>query len=251
MGEIILEAFENFRTQLDCKHNLHEIIVKRSRDVTVQSKRLIFLLHRIKTPQDKEKLFKEAKIKLDAILKSWKDIAQLLISEDSQAYKRAYTAGLQEFIEAAEFLNYIENEDKFCASEIHYCLLGINKIRDKLLFNLDLNGEKIQYQISVPISDYLLGLADVTGEAMRMCIAAAANANKQEATCQSFSYHRAFKLSSYIDVMHSAFANFSVGFGSNKYYKDKLSTMASSLQKVEDVCYSLKLQKQEEMLLHD
>ena len=39
--------FRGFAARLDNKHDLHERLVKKSRDVTVESKRIIFMLHRV------------------------------------------------------------------------------------------------------------------------------------------------------------------------------------------------------------
>lgn len=39
-------AFSGYKSALDSKHNKHEALVKISRDVTIESKRIIFHLHR-------------------------------------------------------------------------------------------------------------------------------------------------------------------------------------------------------------
>ena len=44
--EAILDAFAAFRDELDEKHDRRERLVKASRDVTNQSKKVIFQLHR-------------------------------------------------------------------------------------------------------------------------------------------------------------------------------------------------------------
>ena len=43
----IIKLFRQCQTQLDSRHDKHERIVKHSRDITIESKRAIFLLHRI------------------------------------------------------------------------------------------------------------------------------------------------------------------------------------------------------------
>lgn len=40
-----MAAFRKFAAELDTKHDKHERIVKISRDITIESKRLIFSLH--------------------------------------------------------------------------------------------------------------------------------------------------------------------------------------------------------------
>lgn len=41
----IMKMFKDFSIQLDEKHDRYERIVKLSRDITIESKRIIFLLH--------------------------------------------------------------------------------------------------------------------------------------------------------------------------------------------------------------
>lgn len=43
----ILEAFSKISEELDEKHDRHERLVKISRDITIESKRIIFLLHTV------------------------------------------------------------------------------------------------------------------------------------------------------------------------------------------------------------
>lgn len=42
----IMQAFREFQKELDDRNDKHERLVKLSRDITIESKRLIFLLHR-------------------------------------------------------------------------------------------------------------------------------------------------------------------------------------------------------------
>lgn len=42
-----LAEFQNYQKELDNKHDRHERLVKLSRDITIESKRIIFLLHNI------------------------------------------------------------------------------------------------------------------------------------------------------------------------------------------------------------
>lgn len=44
---IITQQFFKYRKELDDKHDRNERIVKMSRDITIESKRIIFLLHNI------------------------------------------------------------------------------------------------------------------------------------------------------------------------------------------------------------
>lgn len=42
-----IEEFLKYQKELDNKHDRHERLVKLSRDITIESKRIIFLLHNI------------------------------------------------------------------------------------------------------------------------------------------------------------------------------------------------------------
>lgn len=41
----VIQSFRKYATELDDKHDRYERVVKLSRDITIESKRLIFLLH--------------------------------------------------------------------------------------------------------------------------------------------------------------------------------------------------------------
>lgn len=43
----VIQSFRKFGAELDAKHDRYERLVKQSRDVTIESKRIIFLLHSI------------------------------------------------------------------------------------------------------------------------------------------------------------------------------------------------------------
>ncbi len=60
---------------------------------------------------------------------------------------------MQEFIEALSFLYYIRDGT----------LITNEQVQQKLIFSEDL-------KVAVPVYEYLLGIADLTGELMRMCI---------------------------------------------------------------------------------
>lgn len=42
-----IQLFQTYSKELDDKHDRHERLVKASRDITIESKRIIFLLHNI------------------------------------------------------------------------------------------------------------------------------------------------------------------------------------------------------------
>lgn len=89
-------------------------------------------------------------------------IAYELKNLDHYLYLRAYSNGLQEYIEAVYFYEYQRNA----------ALPSNNEISSNLIFTLNLaNDETItDLQLCCPIVEILLGLGDFTGEMMRKCI---------------------------------------------------------------------------------
>jgi hypothetical protein len=63
----VMVAFKSFQLELDARHDKYERLVKLSRDLTVESKRTIFLLHRITSTPDTEEILTESEIKLDGV----------------------------------------------------------------------------------------------------------------------------------------------------------------------------------------
>lgn len=64
----IQERFRAYSSELDEHHDRRERIIKTSRDVTAQSKKVIFNLHRI-TQSKPERVLRESKAKLEEIQK--------------------------------------------------------------------------------------------------------------------------------------------------------------------------------------
>jgi len=93
---------------LDYRYDKRERIVKLSRDITIESKRIIFCLHRIKSEQDKDAVLGEAEHRLmDIKAKLWYYMARELKGEDHYQFIKAYSSGLQEWVEALSFYHYL------------------------------------------------------------------------------------------------------------------------------------------------
>ena len=106
--------FKNHANFLDQRHDKRQRLMKLSSDITMESKRIIFLLHRIKhkpmeeteEPNDQseqmtdslseedEKILVEAEDRLrDLEMDLWKQVASELAIEDNFMYLRSYTGG--------------------------------------------------------------------------------------------------------------------------------------------------------------
>uniref|UniRef100_F1KSF3 Translin-associated protein X n=1 Tax=Ascaris suum TaxID=6253 RepID=F1KSF3_ASCSU len=122
------EQFLCYRQEMDDRNDRYERLVKLSRDITIESKRIIFQLHRYtatKTDAEKEDLLKKVELRLgDLRQKQFFAVAKELLHLDQNLYNRAVTFGLQEYIEAWSFYTFIAKKD----------LLRIDQVADGLRF---------------------------------------------------------------------------------------------------------------------
>ena len=135
--------------------------------------------------------------------------------------------GLQEYVEALSFLNFIESET----------IISHKYVQEKLTFTVhcDLNEEaepKI-LKLFVPEKEYILGLADLTGELMRYCI-------KMLSTVEYPDCHR---ICSVLKEFKEGFL--SLGYVHGRELYNKIQVFHNSLLKVEEACYSLQLRHSE------
>ncbi|XP_035029136.1 translin-associated protein X [Hippoglossus stenolepis] len=226
----VIAAFKVFQQELDTKHDKYERLVKISRDVTIDSKRSIFLLHRVTSVPDAEEVLKEAEVKLDGVRQKIGQIAEELRGEDIYQFHRAFTPGIQEYVEAVSFLHYIR----------HRSLISLEEINAKLVFMKEekggaetqpLGAQVLTFQVTP--SDYLLGVADLTGELMRMCISSVGNGD----------IDTPFQLSQFLRQIHDGFSY--IGNTGPYEVSKKLHTLRQSLGKVEDACYALRVRGSE------
>uniref|UniRef100_A0A8C8A0K8 TSNAX-DISC1 readthrough (NMD candidate) n=1 Tax=Oryzias sinensis TaxID=183150 RepID=A0A8C8A0K8_9TELE len=82
-----------FQQELDTKHDKYERLVKISRDITIESKRTIFLLHRVTNVPNTEEVLKEAELKLEGVRQKIGQVAEELRGEDIHQFHRAFTPG--------------------------------------------------------------------------------------------------------------------------------------------------------------
>lgn len=153
--------------------------MKSSRDITIASKRVIFLLHRVLDTNDeqaKEEVFKQADADLTIIRRESIQPIALELSENEQdywKYQRAFSPGLQEYIE--------------CVSFKHFLQTGKILTRDLAESDIVKDFEIPQGSTltSVPkfklgLMDFLLGLADMSGEMMRICVSYASTSQRDK-----------------------------------------------------------------------
>uniref|UniRef100_A0A3Q0RCG9 Translin-associated protein X n=1 Tax=Amphilophus citrinellus TaxID=61819 RepID=A0A3Q0RCG9_AMPCI len=222
------KAQNNFSQELDTKHDKYERLVKISRDVTIESKRTIFLLHRVTTVPDAEDILNEADVKLDGVRQKIGQIAEELRGEDIYQFHRAFTPGIQEYVEAVSFLHYIRHRNLISLEEINARLVFMKTEKAQTLM-----GTYVVLTFQVTPSDYLLGVADLTGELMRMCISSVGNGD----------IDTPFQLSQFLRHIHDGFSY--IGNTGPYEVSKKLHTLRQSLGKVEDACYTLRVRGSE------
>ncbi|KAH9295345.1 hypothetical protein KI387_038933, partial [Taxus chinensis] len=161
--------FEKYCEHLNQLNDKRERLVKASRDVTQNSKKVIFQVHRIGN-DDKETVLKQAEKDLSAVTRQHLSrITKELQGNDDNAWKlrRAFSPGIQEYVEAATVL-------EFCKSGKLLTLADLNSDISKLS---DLSTS----QFKINILDYLLGIGDLTGELMRLAISRVAGGEVETA----------------------------------------------------------------------
>ncbi|PIK39595.1 putative translin-associated protein X [Apostichopus japonicus] len=241
-----------FQQELDTKHDKYERIVKLSRDITIESKRIIFLLHRISGDSNKDDVMEEACDRISDIQSSLlSKVAEELVSEDMFQFLHAFTAGLQEYIEAVAFYVYVKHGCLVTKRELEEKYLRLRKSptakegepksqeteatsspEDKAPIakepeDIQTKPEPISFDI--PPLEFILGLADFTGELMRLCINSIGDGDLQ----------LPFDV---VDFLRKVYDGFQlVGNQSGRELTRKVRTLRQSLWKVENVCYTLQV----------
>lgn len=223
--------------ELDMRHDKYERLAKLSRNITIESKRVIFLLHRINGDESCKGILDEVEQKLDLLQNTeWHQIALELQNEDPYQFLRAYSPGLQEYVEALAFFHYIQQHTLLTAQQLKHSLTfselsgnvyetGIDSTVKGTIFLRPLS-------VYVPLTEYILGLADLTGEMMRMAINCIGRGELS----------KPFELCQCIRSIHNAF----LSYGSHsREILVKFNVLRQSMRKVEDACYTLKVRGSE------
>lgn len=244
--------FGEFSKMLDDRHDRHERIVKISRDITIESKRIIFALHRIQGDADKPVVMDEAEQRFRNVNKNlWRKLALELRGRDAFQYLRGYTAGLQEYIEALSFYHFLKHRTLIDCKTVQEQLtfefvtknqetqdledsLECVKIEDDGEEDVKMEGEKEPMLIFVPQTDYVLGLADLTGELMRNAINSVAAGDVD--VC--------FSLLTFLQQIDDGFNRLDKTQTPNQVNR-KLTVLKQSLRKVEMACYNINVRGSE------
>lgn len=220
----VVKCFVEFARELDEKHDRNERIVKLSRDITIESKRIIFQLHTIdECKGNKARVLEEVKARLEKVCQTqFQAIAVELRGRDPYQFTRAYSAGLQEFVEAFTFY-------ELCSG---ISLSGWEGITGTLLKYTD--PDLGEFDCLLPPIEYMMGLLDTTGEMMRKCVQSLGSGDVE--TC--------FGTCRQLQQIYSGFLSVGPTYN-DRYWSRKLTVLKQSLQKSEMVCYNVKVRGKE------
>ncbi|GAA6047968.1 hypothetical protein JCM3770_006448 [Rhodotorula araucariae] len=178
-ADTLLDTFTLFRAELDAHHAQRERIVKLSRDVTALSKQLIFTLHRVGSGRGKEAVFGEAEVKMQGLRALFEKLQGEVKGADFWRYERSVSPGIQEYLEGFTFYYYLEHHTLPTLAEAQASLLPPAPAQSTSSSNNASSADTetvppataAEPYFHVTIDDYLGGVADLTGELMRLAIA--------------------------------------------------------------------------------
>ncbi|PPQ71609.1 hypothetical protein CVT26_010544 [Gymnopilus dilepis] len=222
----IHDSFNAFRADLDDYNDRRERLIKASRDITNLSKKTIFLLHRI-AQGDVGETVSEAELSKKAAQQGYEKLREIqehyaklrpeLEGDKFWRYQRQVSPGLQEYIEALSFAHYLD----------HGSLITYEEVQRTLM---DPHG--VEY-FPLPVSDYLLGLSDLTGELMRFAISSIARRGGRKKANQVCAFVRGCK------------ADFERMTPYIRELSKKQAVTAQSLEKIEDAAYAIVVRSSE------
>ena len=152
-------------------------------------------------------------------------IASELTDERYLQFHRAFSPGLQEYVEASLFLGYLE----------HQRLRSCKELEAELAEECSASG--ISFNMRLLSTDYILGAADLTGEVMRLCIDAQANGD----------YETPFETKVFMQKLCAAMESLQKvsPLSLRRDWQIKRRTWQQSLQKVETSCYAIRVRLSE------
>ncbi|KAK9124846.1 hypothetical protein Scep_013692 [Stephania cephalantha] len=208
-------AFDKYAHYLNTLNDKRERVVKASRDITINSKKVIFQVHRI-SKYNRDEVLEKAEKDLAAVTDQYMSrLVKELQGTDFWKLRRAYSPGVQEYVEAATLY-------EFCKTGK---LLNLEAINASLLPLSDPSFEPLQ----INILDYVLGVADLTGELMRLAIGRISDGELEYAkTICRFVREIYRKLTLVVPTMDE-----------NYEMKKKMDTMLQSVVKIENACFSV------------
>ncbi|KIW30132.1 hypothetical protein, variant [Cladophialophora immunda] len=217
-----LPIFEAFRAELDEHHDRREKIIKVSRDVTAQSKKIIFALQRVRElgKPIHASISKQTAPMYTTIRDLFQSVVPDLQGINAYRYHGNISGGIQEFMEAVTFHRYLETQQ---------------------VMNFEDAQTQLPKGISLTFDDYVLGLFDMTGELMRFAITSmATNGQLPGLSRGAESSQKSSILTDMQDLRAGFEALDAVKIHSlAKAFDGKLKTTRESVEKVENGVYQM------------
>nr|CAD1829114.1 unnamed protein product [Ananas comosus var. bracteatus] len=215
MDSAMKEEFAKHADYLNALNDKRERVVKASRDVTMNSKKVIFQVHRI-SKHNKEEVLSKAENDLASVTDRYMSrLVKELQGTDFWKLRRAYTFAVQEYVEAATFC-------RFCKTGT---LLNLAEINASLLALSDKDVEPLQ----INVLDYLLGVADLTGELMRLAIGRISDGEVEYAE----------QICKFVRDIYRELTLLEPLMDDNIEMKKKMETMLQSVVKIENACFGV------------
>ncbi|RMD40190.1 hypothetical protein DV735_g4938, partial [Chaetothyriales sp. CBS 134920] len=220
----LIPMFEQFRAELDAHHDRRERVIKASRDITAQSKKIgtcsIFALQRTRDLGQPihASISKQTTPMLAAIEAHFQSVVPDLQGINGYRYQYNISPGIQEYMEAVLFRHYLETQRLMTYEEAAK--------------TAPLQGLPLTYD------DYLLGVFDMTGELMRFAITNLATTASQSSRSED---GQDLSVLADLQALRSELEALNVD-GSRalaKEYEPKLKTTKQSVEKVEASVYSM------------
>ncbi|GAA5943228.1 translin family protein [Sporobolomyces koalae] len=164
--------FTSFRAELDASQAQRERIVKISRDITALSKQMIFALHRVASGRPWSSVKSEVETKLNDLRVLFAKVQAEVRGEDFWRYERSISPGLQEYLEGYTFYYYLEHRNLPTLAQCQASLVPPPPppaTGEEILIATETSPQ--EPYVVVTVEDYLGGVADLTGEMMRLAIA--------------------------------------------------------------------------------
>ncbi|GAA5976890.1 hypothetical protein JCM5350_007280 [Sporobolomyces pararoseus] len=254
---LLMDQFTSFRSELDQSQAQRERIVKISRDITALSKQMIFALHRVASGKKWEEVKREVEGKLKDLRGLFAKVQNEVKGEDFWRYERSISPGLQEYLEGYTFYYYLEHRSLPTLAECQASLLPpppsseptpsvaestTTETTDVEATSTAQEESQKPYVVVTP-EDYLGGVADLTGELMRLAIASVGkNLNLSLQTATTGSGEESFadidkigRLVREIKGEMDPLAPYA------RWLNKKLVVLDQSLGKIENASYNLKI----------
>ncbi|GBP35342.1 Translin-associated protein X [Eumeta japonica] len=178
-------------------------------------------MNNLNSKEQAAKTVEEATERLNKLVRGpIKRIALELENSPAYLHSRAVSPGLQEFIEARTYCHWMQYQTLVSCSEVQKEFEHV--IKEKC----DENESERTVVTLLPLEDYMLGLADLTGELMRKAINSVSSGDTEDCfhSCQ---------------VVRDLYAGFLGVFGGGRELARKLNTSRANALKAEGAAYAL------------